>query len=166
MVKPYDIISVFQEASLQEGSPVAMRLEGAKKWIDIAKRFHLATSDAFATALGLQQRAITGISHLESQQEWLRKQAGISSLGTDAAQSAISEGVLNRAVELLEQGRTILFTLIGQLRAPVDSLRLVDAHLAERFVRLSTFIDKSLVSRNEETFKGGPSNPLNDPVAR
>ena len=68
---------------------------------------------------------------VESQQ-WFLASADIPrSLASDAASAAIDAGDLEAAVELLEQGRVILWSKMEQYRHPLDQLREVDRELAD-----------------------------------
>jgi hypothetical protein len=60
----------------------------------------------------------------------------------DAAATAISFGQYDKAVEWLEQGRSIVWNQILQLRTPVDELRTVNPDLAARLVQVSQLLDR------------------------
>jgi hypothetical protein len=56
---------------------------------------------------------------------------------TDAAAAAISAGMLEKAVEWLEQGRSIIWGQLLNLRTPVDGLKESHPELAEKLIFLS-----------------------------
>jgi CHAT domain len=59
------------------------------------------------------------------------------SLASDATSYAIEKGELEKAVELLEQGRVLLWSETRGFRTPLDRLRQVDETLADRFASTS-----------------------------
>ncbi|KAG8817399.1 hypothetical protein FRC17_011248, partial [Serendipita sp. 399] len=67
--------------------------------------------------------------------------ARMGAIAQDAAAAAISLHQFDRAVEWLEQGRSIVWTQILQLRTPVDQLRDVDPRLANDLLRISRLLD-------------------------
>ncbi|KAG2152685.1 CHAT domain-containing protein [Suillus bovinus] len=75
-----------------------------------------------------------------------------STLAVDAACCALRSGDVYRAVELLEQGRTIIWTQMTRLRTPLDSLQTHGDHavvLMKRFRDLSSLLDKPPVNYSE-----------------
>lgn len=87
------------------------------------------------------------------------------SLAADAAAWALDQRQPCRAVEILEQGRGILFTELGRYRAPLNNLP--DRNLAARFVELSSQIEGSLVTGPKVSTMGDNSveAPFVDEVA-
>jgi hypothetical protein len=65
----------------------------------------------------------------------------IGETARNAAAAAISLDQYDKAIEWLEQGRSIVWTQILQLRTPVDRLREVNPELAERLLQVSQLID-------------------------
>jgi CHAT domain-containing protein len=74
---------------------------------------------------------------VESQQSFLASAHIPKALASDAASAAIEVGDLEAAVELLEQGRVILWSKMEQYRHPLDQLRQVDRELADLLQALS-----------------------------
>jgi hypothetical protein len=68
----------------------------------------------------------------------------------DAASSAIEEGQLETAVELLEQGRTILWSKMQGYREPLEDLRIKDRDLADRFEDVSQELEHHAMSSDAE----------------
>jgi hypothetical protein len=67
----------------------------------------------------------------------------------DAAATAISLEQYDKALEWLEQGRSIVWNQILQLRTPVDELRSIDPELADRLVQVSRLINDGLKQGKE-----------------
>ncbi|KAG1871730.1 CHAT domain-containing protein [Suillus subalutaceus] len=77
-----------------------------------------------------------------------------SMFAVDAASCALRSGDVHRAVELLEQGRTVIWTQMTRLRTPLDDLQTRGDHavtLMKRFKDLSSLLDKPPASRPEGT---------------
>jgi tetratricopeptide (TPR) repeat protein len=68
--------------------------------------------------------------------------AGVGGLVTDAAGWAIEAGDLENAVELLEQGRSVLWSQSLQLRTDLTRLRLVNKDLASRLDEVRAALDR------------------------
>ncbi|RXW19092.1 hypothetical protein EST38_g6759 [Candolleomyces aberdarensis] len=67
--------------------------------------------------------------------------ASISNIALEAAATAVELGVLQLAMEWLEQGRCLVWTQLNSLRTPMDSIRSVDPSLADRLTRLSPLLE-------------------------
>ncbi|KAG1722048.1 CHAT domain-containing protein [Suillus lakei] len=79
-----------------------------------------------------------------------------SMLAVDAASCALRSGDVCHAVELLEQGRTLIWTQMARVRTPLDSLQNHGDHAAalmKKFRGLSSLLDKSPASNLEGTAK-------------
>jgi hypothetical protein len=66
----------------------------------------------------------------------------IGEIARDAAAAAISFEQYEKAIEWLEQGRSIVWNQILQLRTPVDELHIVNSNLADRLLEVSQLIDR------------------------
>jgi CHAT domain-containing protein len=73
------------------------------------------------------------------------------SLASDAASSAIEASNLESAVELLEQGRAILWSKMQGYRHPHNQLRKMDAHLADEFDRVSRDLEHHAMTSEIES---------------
>jgi hypothetical protein len=75
-------------------------------------------------------------------------------LAMDAASCALRSGDVRLAVELLEQGRTVIWTQMTRLRTPLDSLQTRCDHevtLIKRFRDLSSLLDRPSASHVDGT---------------
>ena len=79
-------------------------------------------------------------------------------LVTDAAGWAIEAGNLESALELLEQGRSMLWSQSLQLRTDLTRLRLVDAGLAARLEEVRAALDRAPGSAGETAAAAGASD--------
>ena len=72
---------------------------------------------------------------IESQQDLLASVP--KALALDAASCSINRREFRSAIELLEQGRAILWSKLRRYRHPLDDLRTIDKELFDQFVTLS-----------------------------
>lgn len=107
------------------------------------------------TALSLLDIVVSGTQSAEKRYTQLSTNRIIKNargVASDAAAIAVSQGDLQLAVTLLEQGRMIIFTQIRRYRTPLDDLNALAPELANRFMKLSHDLDQWAVSR--ETSEG------------
>ncbi|KAG8817354.1 hypothetical protein FRC19_011401, partial [Serendipita sp. 401] len=140
----------FSAASLSPiGSP-SVRLTAARRWIGVAfitNHASLLTACECAITI-IPLVAWLGLSIPDRHQHL----AQIGGIVRDIAAIAILIGQCDKAIEWLEQGRSIVWTQILQLRTPVDELRAVEPDLADRLLHVSSLLDqgdKSTKSQNE-----------------
>src|SRR6202044_1760604 len=115
-------------------------LKAARSWAHQAENHnHHSLLTAHTTSLTLLSSLISTENSAVYRHEILRGNA--VDLSADAFSSAIHHGKLMIAVELLEQGRGIIWTQLMHLRTPVDDLSVSGDRghlLAQKFVQLST----------------------------
>jgi tetratricopeptide (TPR) repeat protein len=126
-------------ANSRIGAP-AIRFGAAKEWRDVATfaghSSLLAAYDRIITIIPLV--AWLGLPITDRHQHLVKK----GKLAMEAAAAAISFEQYDKALEWLEQGRSIVWTQILQLRTPVDDLRDVQPDLAKRLVQVSRLLDQ------------------------
>jgi len=133
-------ISCWRQASQMPSGVASIRLAAAQAWAveaATAHRTHLA-AEGFAAAVGLlQEVAWHGLERATREQQ-LERWAG---LAAEAATYAILDNNPVAAVEVLEQGRSVLWAQALKLRT--DLARLSDTHpdLAERLDSLRKVLD-------------------------
>ncbi|KAG1794059.1 hypothetical protein EV424DRAFT_1335569, partial [Suillus variegatus] len=120
------------------------RLRASLRWVRLASQHSHGTQlEAYETSIQLldtHMSVTASVSSRNAMKEFPR------TLAVDAASCALRSGNVCRAVELLEQGRTIVWTQIIQLCMPLDGLQTRGDHamtLMKRFRDLSFFLDKS-----------------------
>jgi tetratricopeptide (TPR) repeat protein len=123
------------------GSP-NIRFEAVRLWIDIASLIgHDSLLNAYECALDLIPLiAWLGLS-IERRHHYL---VDIGELVRDAAAAAISLEQYDKALEWLEQGRSIVWNQMLQLRTPVEELHAVDPDLAARLLHVSGLLDSQI----------------------
>ncbi|KAG2151641.1 CHAT domain-containing protein [Suillus bovinus] len=120
------------------------RLRASLSWVRDARQYSHATDlEAYATSMQLLDAYMSTTASVSSRHNIMKDFP--STLATDAASCALRSGDVCRAVELLEQGRTIIWTQMTRLRTPLDSLQTHGDHavaLMQRFRDLSSLLDK------------------------
>ncbi|KAH7920201.1 hypothetical protein BV22DRAFT_1199073 [Leucogyrophana mollusca] len=109
------------------------------RWIRDAEMFgHSSAMRAYRTSLSLLDRHITVAFSVVSGHRAVKQVP--AALVADAASCAVRQKLVSAAVELLEQGRTVLWTQLARFRTPLEDLRNVPEvgrRLAHEFERLS-----------------------------
>ncbi|KAG2744332.1 hypothetical protein P692DRAFT_20838263 [Suillus brevipes Sb2] len=121
------------------------RLRASLRWVHHAdKHRHGTELDAYATSMQLMDAYMSATASVTSRHRAMKDFP--SMLAVDAASRALRGGDVRRAVELLEQGRTIIWTQMARLRTPLDSLQTHGDHppvLMKRFRDLSSILDRT-----------------------
>ncbi|KAG8823300.1 hypothetical protein FRC19_004231 [Serendipita sp. 401] len=138
---PYDAeasIVQFSVASLSSVGPPSVRLIAARNWIYAASLInHASLLAACESAISIIPLVVwLGLSITDRHQHL----AQIGDIVRKVAAIAISLDQCNKALEWLEQGRSIVWTQILQLRTPVDELRAVQPDLADRLLHVSSLL--------------------------
>lgn len=146
------VFTLLQDAATHQIYPLRGRLTASFEWIRLARRFkHGSLDDAYAAALEIAELRLTISRNLEAQQV---RQLEFRTLASDAAALAIGKDDVERAVEILEQGRGAILLQLGRYRTPLEDLRAVDQELADSYTAVSFELEKITVSI-EKTDSGG-----------
>ncbi|KAG1804089.1 CHAT domain-containing protein [Suillus variegatus] len=129
------------------------RLRASLRWVRYASRHSHGTQlEAYATSMQLLDAYMSATASVSSRLNAMKEFP--STLAVDAASCALRSGDVPCAVELLEQGRTVLWTQMTRLRTPIESLQTRGDHavaLMKRFRHLSSLLDKPPASDLERT---------------
>jgi tetratricopeptide (TPR) repeat protein len=121
------------------GAPT-FRFKSAGAWCEVASLIgHQSLLAAYECAIDLMPLVAWLGLPIADRHRHLVKIGGIA---RDAAAAAISLEECDKALEWLEQGRSIVWTQILQLRTPVDHLRDINPDLAERLLQISRRLDR------------------------
>jgi tetratricopeptide (TPR) repeat protein len=127
--------------------PPSIRLQAAQTWIDIASLInHHSLSDAYECAVGLMPVVAWLGRPIRDRHESLVQ---MSEIARNAAAAAISLEQYDKALEWLEQGRSIVWNQILQLRTPVDELREVNPDLVDQLLRVSQILDRGVEEKGD-----------------
>ncbi|KAJ7641886.1 CHAT domain-containing protein [Roridomyces roridus] len=147
------LICYFTSAACSATGPACIRFQAAQYWAGHAHALHHPSLlHAYGTAIQLlPELAWLGLTI--SDRHHLLSQAG--QVVRDAAAAAISAHKYQMAIEWLDQGRSIIWSQLLNLRSPVEELREKYSTLADELETLSALLDRmsnpSHVSR--ETMK-------------
>jgi tetratricopeptide (TPR) repeat protein len=126
-------------AKTRVGLPIE-RFRAAKLWSSISSRTnHPSLLAAYECAISIMPLVAWSGIPITDRHHFLIEMGGIT---RDAAAAAISLKKYDMALEWLEQGRSIVWNQILQLRTPVDDLRAVRPELADRLVCISQILDQ------------------------
>jgi tetratricopeptide (TPR) repeat protein/CHAT domain-containing protein len=145
--------TLYERAANDLSSSPQLRLGAAMNWAAEARLYHhTSIICAYSVSFQILNHCLISYPSVESQQTFLATARIPRSLASDAASAAINTGDLETAVELLEQGRLILWSKMEQYRHPLDQLRQVDRELADRLQTLS--IEREHISVSSSSRSG------------
>ncbi|KAG2141387.1 CHAT domain-containing protein [Suillus bovinus] len=129
------------------------RVRASLSWVHHAdEQRHGTELEARATSMQLLDAYMSVTASVSSRHRAMRDFP--RTLAVDAASCALRSGDVCRAVELLEQGRTVIWNQMTRLRSPLDSLQTHGDHavaLMKKFRDLSSLLDKPPANYLEET---------------
>ncbi|KAG1731993.1 CHAT domain-containing protein [Suillus paluster] len=115
-----------------------------RHWVRHADQHSHGTElEAYATTMQLLDAFMSATASVSSRHHIMKEFP--STLAVNAASCALRRGDVCRAVELLEQGRTLIWTQMARFRMPLDSLQDRGAHaeaLMKKFRDLSSVLDQ------------------------
>jgi tetratricopeptide (TPR) repeat protein len=150
------IFTAYQSA-IQSTGPPSVHFCAAISW---SRRAHLCPDDSVPSALD----AYTTVFELLPRMSWLglsissrhRELVSARTLACDAAATAISKNHLYKALEWLEQGRSVLWGQILHLRTPLDGLHATDPKLAAKLTSIATDLERG----SSQAFLAGGDNQV------
>jgi len=128
-------ITQYRLSASSSSGPPSVRFHAAFRWARLAFIGSATASlDGYGAALNLLPR----IAWLGQTISARHKDLGaIGEIVNEAAAAAIGAGKYETAVEWLEQGRSVVWGQLLNLRSPVDELRDADRELADDLMRIS-----------------------------
>ncbi|OJA10755.1 hypothetical protein AZE42_04254 [Rhizopogon vesiculosus] len=143
----------FKAAAELVSSGLLYRLQASLTWVSHAKQYtHSTLLEAHTTSIQLLDAYMSATASVSSRHQSMKLFP--RTLAIDAASYALRVGDVSRAVELLEQGRTLIWTQMARFRTPVDSLLERGDHtqaLVTKFRELSFLLDKPPAEHQEGT---------------
>ncbi|KAG1748813.1 CHAT domain-containing protein [Suillus occidentalis] len=129
------------------------RLRAALRWVHHADEHrHDTELEAYGTSMQLMDAYMFATASVSSRHSAMKEFP--PALAVNAASCALRSDDVRRAVELLEQGRTIIWTQMTRLRTPLDTLETRSDHaaaLVKRFRDLSSLLGKPPASHADGT---------------
>ncbi|KAH8111128.1 TPR-like protein [Phellopilus nigrolimitatus] len=139
----------YEEGADHVFSNTLMRLSVAVRWAALARsQRHVSTVKAYRLALSLLESWLVKSPTVQMQHKILSGKNGYPTLASDAASYAIEIGDVAQAVEMLEQGRALIWSQLRGFRTPIEQLREVNKGLADRFLTTSRELE-SLATSSE-----------------
>ncbi|KAJ6554296.1 CHAT domain-containing protein, partial [Mycena capillaripes] len=143
--------ALFEKASNNPSASSNTQFDAALRWSLAARAHrHCSTVNAFSRLLALLELRLLTKETVESQQEFLRN-IPFRHLSSEAAASAIDGGRLDTAVELLERGRTMLWSRMRGYRHPIHDLRTVNKALADQFQTVSAQLERTSLALEQRS---------------
>ncbi|KAG1721605.1 CHAT domain-containing protein [Suillus lakei] len=143
----------FKAAANVASGSLLSRLQASLHWVRYASQCSHGTElEAYATSMQFLDTYMSATASISSRHSAMKDFP--RTLAVDAASCALHSGDVSRAVELLEQGRTLIWTQMARLRTPLDSLQTRGDHavtLMKRFRDLSSLLEKPPVNRADGT---------------
>ena len=115
------------------------RFQFACLWASFARDFrHPSTSTAYENAISLMQKLLPYAPTLQLQHARLfMKSDYFHCMPLDYASHLVDQCQLEKAIEVLERGRALLWSEMRRLRIPVDQLLKADPHLGHMFATVN-----------------------------
>lgn len=137
-----EAIEQFRAVAELPDAPPSRRLRAARSWgrLEAEAGSWSAAQAGLEMAVALLPRVAARYLRRGDQERHLREEPW---LVADAVAAALHNGAVDRAAELLEQGRGILLAHALDLRSDLTTLRSRDKTLAADFVRLRNALDSS-----------------------
>ncbi|KAF8443876.1 CHAT domain-containing protein [Boletus edulis BED1] len=155
-----DAISLYSHAASVPIGPISVRFSASRDWILCARRIrHPSLLRAHSIAINLlPQLAWIGLSLTHRYAE-LRQGADVV---REAAAAALDSGFPELAVEWLEQGRSIVWGELLQLRGSYEQLSSAHPDHARRLRELSAALDDAGATREKSlsTFSESSDDPM------
>lgn len=148
-----EVFKLLREASEDVISPLQHTLECVRLWVQWASKIdHESLSDAYNRFIQFLRRYLTIGPTIKHQFEALVREADMLSFPMDAAAHAIEKGNFERAVELLDAGRSLLWSEMRRFRfrEPMMHLDKLDEGLSKRFTLICSELRE--ISTAEATY--------------
>ncbi|KDQ55020.1 hypothetical protein JAAARDRAFT_181029 [Jaapia argillacea MUCL 33604] len=145
-----EAFQLYEKAAHHSASGTRQQLIAAVRWASLAEENrHVSSLVAYTRSLHLLDRQVS-VGRDVSSRRTLR--TGVSlTIASDAAACAVDEGQCELAVELLDQGRGLLWAQLIRYRTSLDDLRRLgneETTLADEFDQLSKLLESGAISKD------------------
>ena len=143
-----ELMCLFASGVKDTCATVPSRFELACQWANTARDFgHHSLPAAYEDAMSLMQSSVVFAPTLPIQHDRLVERRSLyEKMPLDYASHHISAGRLKRAIETLEQGRSLLWSEMRGLRTSTDRLRAVDPILADTITAINQELELILTT--------------------
>ncbi|EJD07022.1 TPR-like protein [Fomitiporia mediterranea MF3/22] len=129
-----EYMHLLELAATHKFSGLSIRLDSARRWAELARLHdHDSALSAYKATMSLLQHALTISPTLHEQHNFLVRNTNHRFLAMEAASYSIEKNRMEQAVEILEQGRALLWSQLRGLRTPLDQLAKTNEELVARF---------------------------------
>ncbi|KAH7906923.1 hypothetical protein BJ138DRAFT_1161461 [Hygrophoropsis aurantiaca] len=142
-------VELYERAASLKSISVWQQLDGALRWVAFAEHHrHPSALKAYRSALNLLDRHILSTPSVALRHKALQQKQIVTrtaTLASDAAACALREDSIELSIELLEQGRGLLWSQLARFRTSLNALSMVDEEgqqLAEDFERVGVLLDR------------------------
>ncbi|KAG9093409.1 hypothetical protein FRC06_011533 [Ceratobasidium sp. 370] len=142
-------IDIYKRASHMPTGRPSTRLRTSQKWARLSLALRLPQIDAYTSAMTILPQVVWIGSSARRRYECLA--TDIQGLVIEAASAAISAKRYDLAVEWLEQGRSVVWNQMLQLRTPLDSLSTADPDLAAQLRQVAHNLEQLSLPRETAT---------------
>ncbi|THV02694.1 TPR-like protein [Dendrothele bispora CBS 962.96] len=141
-----EAIEAYKQATKNTSSHPVTRYDAACCWANLCSKYQSPSLalDAYTVAMEIIPRVVWFGQKVHHRYKEL---PNIGRTINVAAAMAISVGELSRAVEWLEEGRSIVWKQILQLRTPLDELQQQHPDIADKLSKVSLALDNAGTSR-------------------
>ncbi|KAI9510735.1 CHAT domain-containing protein [Russula earlei] len=138
----YHVVVHNQSANIQD------RFEMSCIWAHVAhNHVHPSVSAAYDCAMSHIQDSLTFAPTLDTQHfRLVTMRRHYEVLPLNYASYLVHTGQLHQAIEILEQGRALLWSEMRGLRTPLDQLRAADSHLADKVAALNRNLETMMLT--------------------
>ena len=147
-------LSNFRLSAISSTGPPHVRLRAGIQWTKLSSLSKFSSSDLLEANECVIQLLSLITSLDNTVQHRYQSLKDTSQLTMTASAAALSVDCPEKALEWLEQGRSIVWNQINRLRTPVEELRAHDSGLADRFSTLSVQLENA-GSRTDPRSAGG-----------
>ena len=143
-----EIMELFAKGVKDTQATAPSRFELACHWVDTARIFkHNSLPIAYEHAMSLMQSSLVFAPTLPTQHDRIVEKRDLyEKTPLDFASYQIHAGELKRAIEILEQGRALLWSEMRSFRTSIDRLRAADPDLAKKFKAVNQELEKLTTS--------------------
>ncbi|KAE9398738.1 hypothetical protein BT96DRAFT_939909 [Gymnopus androsaceus JB14] len=140
-------VHLLQKSSAHAPASIRVRLDAAHIWISAAQGSqHPSLLHAYETYINLLDLYLISMPSLDEQRDTLGSIPQLPTLGMDAAAVAINTGEYQKAVELFEQGRGILWARMRGYRYSIFGMQGQHSELAQKFLDINRELEALAVS--------------------
>ncbi|MFE2582845.1 hypothetical protein [Streptomyces sp. NPDC059378] len=134
-----DAASVLWKLACQDAAPARIRFRAARSWLMVADRASPDLPERLDKIMGLLSLSAWRGSSRAAQESWLAAHRGFPA---QAARIALEADRPDIAVELMEQGRGVLWSQLLELRTDLARIAEVDPQLAARMTEVRAGLDE------------------------